>query len=366
MSATPSLDSIRQLLATIHYPATRQDILSSGIVKDNIQISENTVSITLTPPRKPDPHIQSIARTIERQLADQFSPNYKIQVNIQYPTPQAPAEQPFANIKNIIAISSGKGGVGKSTIAANLAIALQRLGNTVALLDTDLFGPSIPRIFNLQNQQPEATEQSGRLRIQPIYQYGIALMSLGFFISEGSATLWRGAMATNMLRQLLSDTNWGTLDYLILDTPPGTSDIHLTLLQTLPITAAIIVSTPQNIALDDARRGIDMYQNPKVGVPILGLIENMAYFIPPDNPSKHYYIFGKDGCKNLARQLNVPLIAQLPIEESLCQTCEQGQPIALSNTSNTALLFLEMAQTVITLTRKRNREAPPSHPVTTH
>ena len=216
-------------------------------------------------------------------------------------------------MENIIAVSSGTGGVGKSTIAVNLAVALAKLGYRVGLLDTDIFGPSQTKMMGVEEVRPYGIEKEGRQLIEPVEQYGVKMLSIGFFVKPETATLWRGGMASNALKQLIADADWGALDYLILDTPPGTSDIHLTLLQTLSITGAVIVSTPQEVALADARKGIDMYQNEKVGVPILGLIENMAWFTPRELPDNRYYIFGQDGGKRLAEELNVPLLAQIPL-----------------------------------------------------
>jgi ATP-binding protein involved in chromosome partitioning len=261
-------------------------------------------------------------------------------------------------VKNVIAVSSGKGGVGKSTVSANLAIALARLGYKVGLLDTDIFGPSMPKMFNVEDARPYAVEVDGRQLIEPVEAYGVKLLSIGFFVSPETATLWRGGMATNALKQLIADANWGELDYFILDTPPGTSDIHLTLLQTLAITGAVIVSTPQQVALADARKGIDMYRNEKVNVPILGLIENMAWFTPAELPENKYYIFGKEGCKKLAEEMNVPLLAQIPLVQSICDNGDAGTPAALNSDTATGLAFINLAQAVVTVVNRRNKEQP--------
>ena len=260
--------------------------------------------------------------------------------------PRPEVGQMLPGVKNIIAVSSGKGGVGKSTVSANLAIALARLGYKVGLLDTDIFGPSY------------AIKKDGRDLIVPVEQYGVKLLSIGFFVSPTTATLWRGGMATSALKQLIADADWGELDYFILDTPPGTSDIHLTLLQTLPITGAVIVSTPQQVALADARKGIDMYRNEKVNVPILGLIENMAWFTPAELPENRYYIFGKEGCKQLAEEMQVPLLAQIPLVQSICDNGDAGTPAALSSETATGLAFINLAQAVVTVVNRRNKEQP--------
>ena len=263
-------------------------------------------------------------------------------------------------VKNVVAVSSGKGGVGKSTVAVNLAIALARLGYKVGLLDTDIFGPSAPKMFGVEDARPYAVNKDGRDLIEPIEKYGVKLLSIGFFVNPETATLWRGGMASNALKQLIADADWGELDYFILDTPPGTSDIHLTLLQTLAITGAVIVSTPQSVALADARKGIDMYQNEKVNVPILGLVENMAWFTPAELPENKYYIFGKEGCKKLAEEMKIPLLAQIPLVQSIRESGDEGTPAALNIDTATGQAFINLAQAVVTMTRRRNQELPPT------
>ena len=269
-------------------------------------------------------------------------------------------------VKNVIAVSSGKGGVGKSTVAANLAVALSKLGYKVGLLDADIFGPSVPKMFQVEDARPYAEMVDGRDLIVPIEKYGIELLSIGFFVDPDQATLWRGGMASNALKQLVGDAKWGDLDYFILDTPPGTSDIHLTLLQTLAITGAVIVSTPQQVALADARKGINMYMNDKVNVPILGLVENMSWFTPAELPETKYYIFGKEGTKKLAEELNVPLLGQIPIVQSICENGDKGTPVALDENSVTGQAFLELARNVVAQTEKRNAELAPTQIVKTH
>ena len=263
-------------------------------------------------------------------------------------------------VKNIIAVSSGKGGVGKSTVSANLAIALARLGYKVGLLDTDIFGPSMPKMFGVEDVRPYAVDKEGRQLIAPVEKYGVKLLSIGFFVNPDTATLWRGGMATSALKQLIADADWGELDYFILDTPPGTSDIHLTLLQTLAITGAVIVSTPQKVALADAKKGIDMYENDKVNVPILGLVENMAYFTPAELPENKYYIFGKDGARNLAKEKNIPLLAQIPIVQSICESGDNGEPAATKVDTVMGQAFLSLAQAVVTVVNRRNKEQAPT------
>ena len=232
-------------------------------------------------------------------------------------------------MKRIIAVSSGKGGVGKSTVTANLAVALAQAGYRVGLLDADIHGPSIPKMFGVEDARP--TTYGDTNLIEPIEQYGVRLLSIGFFTDPGNAVVWRGGLASNAVRQLLEEAHWGPLDYLLIDMPPGTSDIHLTVVQTVHLAGAIIVSTPQQVALQDARRGVDMYQNEKINVPVLGIIENMAYFTPRELPENKYYIFGKEGAKRLAEQLHVPFLGQIPLVQSICESGDEGTPIVLQN-----------------------------------
>ena len=244
--------------------------------------------------------MKSMVKAAEAAIHAYVSPDVEVTVTTE--SRQAARPEPgkmLPRVKNVVAVSSGKGGVGKSTVAANLAVALVKLGYKVGLLDADIFGPSVPKMFQVEDARPYAVQKDGRDLIEPIERYGLKLLSIGFFVDPGQATLWRGGMASNALKQLIGDADWGDLDYFIIDTPPGTSDIHLTLLQSLAITGAVIVSTPQQVALADARKGVDMYQNDKVNVPILGLVENMAWFTPAELPDNRYYIFGKEGCRRL-------------------------------------------------------------------
>ena len=248
--------------------------------------------------------------------------------------------------------------MGKSTVAANLAVSLAALGYNVGLLDADIFGPSMPKMFHLEAERIFAEMKDGRQLLIPAMKYGVKLLSIGFFVNPDTATLWRGGMASNALKQLIADADWGELDYLVLDTPPGTSDIHLTLLQNLAITGAVIVSTPQQVALADARKGIDMYRNDKVNVPILGLVENMAWFTPEELPDNKYYIFGRGGASRLAEEMGVPLLGQLPIVQSICESGDEGEPAALNADSLIGKAFRTLAQAVVEETERRNRDLP--------
>lgn len=266
-------------------------------------------------------------------------------------------------VKNIIAIASGKGGVGKSTIASNLAIALSKSGAAVGLIDADIYGPSIPKMFNVEGQRPMVRKIDGVDIIEPIENYGIKILSIGFFINPDDALVWRGPMATNALKQLIRQSNWGELDYLLVDLPPGTSDIHLTLVQEVPVTGAIIVSTPQEVALADAVKGISMFLGDKINVPVLGLVENMSWFTPAELPDNKYYIFGKEGCKNLAEKKNIPLLGQIPIIQSICEDGDAGKPSVLNENSIVGKAFLKMADQVADQVAIRNATLDPTKKV---
>ena len=365
MTLYPKL--ITDALATVIYAGTKKNLIESEMLADDVRIDGMKVEFTLIFPKETDPFLKSTVKAAEAAI--HYNISKEVEVNIKIETKQKPrpeVDKLLPKVKNIVAVSSGKGGVGKSTVSANLAIALARLGYSVGLLDTDIFGPSMPKMFNVEEARPYAVEVEGRQLIEPIEQYGVKLLSIGFFVNPETATLWRGGMASNALKQLIADANWGELDYLILDTPPGTSDIHLTLLQTLAITGAVIVSTPQQVALADARKGIDMYRNEKVNVPILGLIENMAWFTPAELPENKYYIFGEGGCKKLAEEMQVPLLAQIPIVQSICESGDAGQPAALHPELPTGQAFLALAQSVVTVVNKRNRELAKTKIVETH
>ena len=359
MTLYPKL--IMGALATVTYPGTKKNLVESGMVAGQPSIYGMKVKVVLEFPRDTDPFLKSTVKAAEAAIHYHVSKDVEVEIITEFKSkPRPEAGKMLPGVKNIVAVSSGKGGVGKSTVSANLAISLARLGYRVGLLDADIFGPSMPKMFNVEDARPYAVHVDGRDLIEPIEQYGVRLLSIGFFVNPDTATLWRGGMASNALKQLIGDANWGELDYLILDTPPGTSDIHLTLLQTLAITGAVIVSTPQQVALADARKGVDMYRNEKVNVPILGLVENMAWFTPKELPENKYYIFGKEGCKQLAAELNVPLLAQIPLVQGICESGDEGKPAALSADSMTGIAFLNLAQAVVTVVNRRNKEQPPT------
>lgn len=337
------------------------------MVADNMRIDGMKVSFSLTFEKPTDPFMKSMIKAAETAIHTYVSPEVEVEITTESRQAARPeVGKLLPQVKNVIAVSSGKGGVGKSTVAANLAVSLAKLGYKVGLLDADIFGPSVPKMFQVEDAKPYAENVGGRDLIVPIEKYGIKLLSIGFFVNPEQATLWRGGMASNALKQLVGDADWGELDYFILDTPPGTSDIHLTLLQTLAITGAVIVSTPQQVALADARKGVDMYTNDKVNVPILGLVENMAWFTPAELPENKYYLFGKEGCKQLAENLNVPLLGQIPIVQSICEGGDKGTPVALDENTVTGRAFLQLAAAVVRQVDRRNIEMAPTRIVEVH
>ena len=357
MTLYPKL--IMDALATVTYAGTKKNLVESEMVADTPSINGQKVKVVLLFPRDTDPFLKSTVKAAEAAIKYHCGQDVEVTIETEFKSkPRPEVDKLLPQVKNVIAVSSGKGGVGKSTVSANLAIALARLGYKVGLLDTDIFGPSMPKMFHVEGARPYAINKDGRDLIVPVEQYGVKLLSIGFFVNPDTATLWRGGMATSALKQLIADADWGELDYFILDTPPGTSDIHLTLLQTLSITGAIIVSTPQQVALADARKGIDMYRNDKVNVPILGLIENMAWFTPAELPENKYFIFGKEGCKQLAQEMGVPLLAQIPIVQSICENGDKGTPAAMKVDTMTGQTFINLAQAVITVVNRRNKELP--------
>lgn len=352
---------ITDVLEKVHYPGNGKNLVEANMVEDDIRINGMNVSFSLIFEKSTDPFIKSVVKSAESTIHAFVSKDVNVAISVK--SLQAARPEPgkmLPGVKNVIAVSSGKGGVGKSTVSANLAVALAQMGYKVGLLDADIFGPSVPKMFHVEGAQIFMEKKEGRELIIPAEKYGVKLLSIGFFINPDTATLWRGGMASNALKQLIADADWGDLDYFVLDTPPGTSDIHLTLLQSLAITGAVIVSTPQNVALADARKGIDMYQNDKVNVPILGLVENMAWFTPAELPENRYYIFGKEGVKRLAEEMNVPLLGQIPIVQSICNSGDEGEPVAVHADSLTGTAFRNLAEAVVRETERRNAELKPT------
>ena len=362
-----SKQQILDALSKVKHPETAQDIVSMGIVED-IWVSGNKGGFTLSFKKAHDPFINSMQKVclqaIEKYLGNEidFTENIKIKVPEKAPQTNTKSES-LKNVKNILAIASGKGGVGKSTVAANLAIALTKSGFKVGLIDADIYGPSIPKMFNVEGQMPFVRKVNEIDMITPVENYGVKMLSIGFFIKPEDALVWRGPMATSALKQLIHQGEWGELDYLVIDMPPGTSDVHLTLVQEISVTGAIIVSTPQEVALADAVKGIKMFTGKQINVPILGLVENMSWFTPEELPNNKYYIFGKDGCKNLAEKENIPLLGQIPIVQSIREGGDSGNPAALIEDSIIGKGFRSLAATVVNAVDKRNKNLKPTKQV---
>ena len=344
-------------LSTVRYPGNGKNIVELEMVADDIRIDGNKVSFSLIFQKPTDPFMRSLVKSAEAAIHTQISPEVEVTVNTIVPQAAAPKPPLLPGVKNIIGVSSGKGGVGKSTVASNLAVALAREGYKVGLLDADIFGPSMPKMFGLEDAELYMHEVDGRQLIIPAERYGVKLLSIGFLVDKNAPVLWRGSMASNALRQLIEEADWGELDYFLSDMPPGTSDIHLTLVQTLALTGVVVVSTPQQVALADARKGIAMFTSDKVNVPVLGLVENMAWFTPEKHPDERYYIFGRDGGVELARELNIRLLAQIPLVGSICDDADGGAPIALRDTI-TGHAFMHLAHEVIEAVDERNNSLP--------
>lgn len=359
MTLYPKL--IFDALATVRYPGTGKNLVEADMIADNLRIDGMSVSFSIIFEKPTDPFIKSMLKAAETAIHTYVSPEVKVVIAMETKQAARPeAGKLLPQVKNVIGISSGKGGVGKSTVSANLAVALAKLGYKVGLLDADIFGPSVPKMFQVEDARPYVERIEGRDMIIPVEKYGVKLLSIGFFVDPDQATLWRGGMASNALKQLIGDAAWGELDYFLIDLPPGTSDIHLTIVQTLAMTGAVVVSTPQAVALADARKGINMFTNEKVNVPILGLVENMAWFTPAELPENKYYIFGKEGAKKLAEEMNVPLLGQIPLVQGICESGDKGIPAALDENTMTGRAFLSFAANVVHQVDRRNAELEPT------
>jgi ATP-binding protein involved in chromosome partitioning len=335
---------VLKALSTVNDPDLKRDLVSLGMIWD-IAITDQTVSFTvvLTTPACP---LKEKIRQDCQDAVEKIAGSRTIDINITSSVTTARDNAPLLpKVKNIVAIASGKGGVGKSTVTSNLAVALAQTGAKVGLIDADIFGPSIPTMFNCEREQPAVKEVDGKTMILPLEQYGVKLMSIGFLTPPDSAIVWRGPMASSALKQFFSETLWGELDYLLIDLPPGTSDIHLTLVQSVPVTGAVIVTTPQKVALADATKGLAMFRQPQINVPILGIVENMAYFTPEELPENKYYIFGKDGGKNLSEKYDVPFLGQVPLVQAIRESGDSGLPAVLKE-GPTATAFRELAESL--------------------
>jgi len=359
-------DRVIDALSHVKYPGSGKSLDELGMI-GNIDIEGSSVTINLVYYKKKDPFAASLKKAIEGAVKYYVHPDAQVIIRETAAEPvndqKKSGNEGLSGVKNIIAIASGKGGVGKSTVAVNLAVAFAKQGFRVGLLDADIFGPSIPKMFNLEGAVPEVNSQNGSDVILPVEKHGIKMLSVGFFVKQSDATIWRGPMASSALKQFLFQTDWGTLDYLLIDLPPGTSDIHLTLVQEVPVTGAIIVSTPQEVAIADAIKSISMFLNDKVKVPVLGLVENMSWFTPLELPENKYYIFGKGGCGNLAKNMNIPLLGQIPLVQGICEDGDKGNPSALDQDSIIGKAFANLARNAVKQIQQRNENVIPTKKV---
>ena len=358
---------ITEALSTVRYPGAGKSLIELDMLADDIRIAGDKVSFTLIFDKPTDPFRASVLKAAEAAIKIR-EPAAEVTINTAVRKGEvAPPKPPvLPGVKNIVAVSSGKGGVGKSTVAANLAVALAAEGYRVGILDADIFGPSLPKMFGLEGTELYMHEVDGRNLIIPAQAYGVKMLSIGFLIDPDSAAIWRGAMASNALKQLIEQADWGELDYFLIDMPPGTSDIHLTLVQTLGLTGTVVVTTPQQVALADARKGIAMFREPKINVPVLGLVDNMAWFTPETHPDERYYLFGRDeDVDALAKDFDVPVLARIPLVAAVGEHSDKGRPIATENTAS-ALAFIHLAHEVIEAVDRRNNDLPPTSKVELH
>ncbi len=338
-------------MSTVHDPTQQKDVVSLGLVKD-IVIEKYYVSFTLDYPASAGSLRDEMKMACISTIRNLLHKDVVVRVNFTArPAAQAPAagapRKVLPGVKQVIAVVSGKGGVGKSTVAANLALALAAGGASVGLMDADIYGPSVPIMFGVRGERPMMTEAEGKGMIVPLEKFGIKLMSIGLLVDEKNAVVWRGPMASSAIKQFVTDVKWDELDYLVIDMPPGTGDIHLTLLQTVPVTGAVIVTTPQDVALADAKKGIAMFGQAQLNVPVLGLVENMSYFVPAELPDSKYYIFGKEGGKRLAEEYDLPFLGQIPLVQGIREGGDKGRPIMVSDDTITKKAFEEFAARVV-------------------
>lgn len=354
---------ITDALKLVQYPGTDKDIMGLDMVR-NIKIEGKKIGFDLVFQKSDDPNIVPLKKACVSAVLKFVDREAEIKGNIKVKAMHV-VEEPkvLPKVKNIIAVASGKGGVGKSTVSSNLAVALAKSGAKVGLIDADIYGPSVPLMFGAESARPNLVNVDGKDLIEPHEAYGVKMLSIGFFVDPAQATVWRGPMASNALKQMIEEGNWGELDYVLIDLPPGTSDIHLTLVQTVPVTGAIVVSTPQEVALADAVKGISMFEGPGVNVPVLGMVENMAWFTPAELPENKYYIFGKDGCKKLAEEKGLELLGQIPIVQSIREGGDNGKPAAVNEDSVVGMAFADLATKLNAAVDARNQKSAPTERV---
>ncbi|MCW9038674.1 MULTISPECIES: Mrp/NBP35 family ATP-binding protein [Altibacter] len=359
---------ILSALETISVAGDGKNMVDSGVIQNVVTFADEViVDLKLSTPAL---HIKKRAEAdVIKTIHEKVDRNAKVQVNIKVEAPAKPQNpnlikgKPIPGIQNIIAVASGKGGVGKSTVTANLAVTLSKMGFKVGILDADIYGPSIPIMFDVAMEKPLSVNVDGKSKMKPIENYGVKVLSIGFFTQPNQAVIWRGPMAAKALNQLIFDAAWGELDFMLIDLPPGTGDIHLSIMQSLPITGAVVVSTPQNVALADARKGVAMFQQENIDVPVLGIIENMAYFTPEELPENKYYIFGKEGAKNLAHDLDVPFLGDIPLVQSIREAGDAGHPAALQTATPLEEAFERLTKNVVEETVRRNESLPPTEAI---
>ncbi len=362
------IEDILNVLSKIKDPESSKDLIALNAVQ-SLSVENKKVSFTLVLPAA-NPFGKSIEKACKKTINEELSQDLDIEITL---APKIDAQkisfgridnqQVLPGVKNILAVASGKGGVGKSTVAVNLAIALAKSGALVGLLDADIYGPSIPKMLGVENERPGIKKLNGKDVIIPIEKEGIKMLSIGFFVNPEDALIWRGAMATSALNQFIKDTDWGDLDYFIIDLPPGTGDIHLTMVQAVPVTAAVIVSTPQDVAIADAVRGVSMFKADKIEVPVIGFNENMSWFTPQELPENKYYIFGKDGLKKLSEKTGIPLLGQIPLVQSIRESGDEGKPVSLDANSISGKAFITLAEKVAEKIEERNLSIKPTQKV---
>lgn len=358
--------AIEDALKTITVPGEGKNMIESKAVS-NIVVFDDEVVVDLT---ITNPSLQAKKRTevnVMKAIHELVYPKAKVQVNVKVNAPSNPKNQikgkSIPGIQNIVAVASGKGGVGKSTVTSNIAVTLSKMGFKVGVLDADIYGPSVPIMFDVAHEKPLAVQVDGSSKMKPIENYGVKILSIGFFTKADQAVVWRGPMAAKALNQMIFDAAWGELDFLLIDLPPGTGDIHLSIMQSLPLTGAVVVSTPQNVALADAKKGVAMFQQESIDVPVLGIIENMAYFSPKELPDHKYYIFGQEGAKHLAEDLNVPFLGEIPIVQSIREAGDFGRPAAMQTETSIEAAFNTITQEVVQEVVKRNKNLPPTEAI---
>ncbi|MBN2597049.1 Mrp/NBP35 family ATP-binding protein [Labilibaculum sp.] len=351
---------VTDALRLVKFPGSDKDIMALDMVR-NIKIEGKKIGFDLVFQKSDDPNIITLKKLCVSAILKFVDKDAEIKGNIKVKAVHI-VDEPgvLPNVKNIIAIASGKGGVGKSTVASNLAVALANAGAKVGLIDADIFGPSVPKMFGSEAARPSLIKIDDKDRIEPHEKFGVKMLSIGFFVDPAQATVWRGPMASNALKQMIEEGNWGELDFVLIDLPPGTSDIHLTLVQTVPVTGAVIVSTPQEVALADAVKAISMFEGAGVNVPVLGMVENMAWFTPAELPENKYYIFGKDGCKNLAEEKGIDLLGQIPIVQSIREGGDNGIPAAVNTDTVTGMAFADLAAKLMSVVDQRNADKDPT------